>query len=221
MTELQDNAGVASELRALVTTRSRPSELAILTDEQLIQVFSWLQAGQADETIGRAITDLWGRCTGCKRADLLDSIKALREKAFANTALITAQTKLIFDPIEQNAALIKALFAEWEKIKTDTLFPKKEELEHQDRLARLLSDTIANHGTLISKMQGKGNGSGEGEAAAPINVGQLNILYQRLKGDNMPDFITNVIGRLERSATRKTPRQPPAVDVKPSNVTNA
>jgi hypothetical protein len=163
----------------------------------------WMQEGKTNELIARTIRDLWGKCN---KKDLpwlkfIGVLSDFRRETFAATAKTQTNqdAELLFDPLAENASLVKDLRAEYEewteKAKGD---PSKAVFEHLDRLGRLLGDTIANHASIQSKING---GSGpEKKGGSKVDIGTLNMVYNSISGDEMPEFFETVKAQIELSA---------------------
>jgi hypothetical protein len=205
-----DPSAVAAQLRAIVQPKKgRLSFLDSLSDAQLIQVAHWIRDGKANELIARTILDLWGLCTEIDSVDLNQSLTDLRKKILDGKERFIDELELIFDPLAENASLIRELQTEWRawNQKAQESDADKTILEHADRLARLLSETIQNHASIQVKLADakitKATGSNTGNSRVGIQ-GNMNVLVQLGSAKGVDDFFDVFKSGLQELATKTT-----------------
>jgi hypothetical protein len=187
-------------LRSLVQPVSgRPLLLLTeLTDDQLYQIILWFKEGKPNELIGRTVIDMWGKCSAVPWPEFMKDLVDFRKAAFSGTEPISEKIELLFDPLSENACFVRELWDKWRT--AEEAAHDKSTMEHADRLARILAETIANHATIQFKLgktpteQQVGTRGGD---TTTIQIGEAKIIMGQLGGTEMPDFIKNVTARLE------------------------
>lgn len=208
----------AQELRSVVQPKTgTPSPLAKLSDVQLMRVAEWAYEGKSSGVIAQEIREGWGKCRKVSFQTLQTAILVVKGCLFARMGALPPQPTVSLDALAENAILIKEFQKAWREANETAKTGEKAQMEHADRLGRLLSDAIQNQVSMTVKLQEAQRDAPPEQT--PVNIGQLNVILSNLASANMPAYIDAVTARLEAEAKPRGKSAAP-IDVKATRVTN-